>query len=813
MKDFQYAVRQLRKAPGFTVTAVLTLALGIGALTTVATWTNAVLYNPWPQVAQQRSIRLIDATVLGNEGYSMSYDAARMLRGQSRSFSSAIAIEMSVLNVSQPGTQAQAIAGGTVSSNYFQFLGLKPELGRFFDANADDRAFGAHDEVVLSDSLWRERFSADPGIVGRSVAIDRRFFTVIGIAPKEFSGIYGGLKEAAWIPLSSIGGLSAEPVADPLQHATVQAAVRLGPGVSDAAAAAELHTLAHNFAQTQVGNARYSRWDLNLRDPAHMEKGFFGVIGQVLPVLLAASVLLMVLVCLNIASLLGQHAARRRREIAIRTALGARPARIAAQMFTETALLALMGALAGWAASTAMSRSLYLLLPDIGMPLVFNLHTDVRILAFVAAIAVAVTLACGMFPVRQSLRVAQSEALHEGGAQVAGGSRKRLGQRILLGVQLGICFLVLVCCGLLTRTALNIVHRSTGFNAANCLTAAFDLGRANYTEQRGLAFQAALLDKVRTTPGVAGATLTSHLPMGDWGSGNTQGFGIPGYVPGKGEEMSVVTDIEGPDFFSTMGIALREGREFSTRDNATAPEVATINEAMAKRYWPKGDAVGHSVIVDKKPRQIVGIVGDYAYADPSNLDPEPLMFLPLAQNYSSHTFIAVRARTGVIDLGSRLRSALASLDSSLPLEDVSTLENVAGARYQFARIPAELLGVYALSSVLVAMMGLYAVLAYSVIERHREFALRMALGSTRAGIFKLVLAGSGMTAGIGLLAGGLGSIAVVRLLRAMLFGVTPFDPVTYVAAAAFLLFTVFVSGLLPARRAARIEPMRALRSE
>ena len=335
--NIRFAVRQLRKAPGFTLTAVLTLAVGIGALTTVATWTNAVLYNPWPHVGDPSSMRFIDATVLGGEGYSVHYDQFRFVREQNRSFSTAIAFAMNVLNLDLPGSQAQAIEGGTVSSNYFQFLGLQPQIGRFFDADADDRAFGAHDEVVLSDSLWRERFSADPNVIGRTVSLNRHAFTVIGVAPEEFSGIFGGIAEMAWIPLSSVGKLSADPSPDPLQYFGLQVAVRLRPGASDAAAAAELHALARSFARTQPDNAKYSRWDLNLRDSAHFERGLFGIVGQVLPVLMAASILLMVLVCINIASLLGQHAARRRREVAIRTALGATPARIAAQIFTETA--------------------------------------------------------------------------------------------------------------------------------------------------------------------------------------------------------------------------------------------------------------------------------------------------------------------------------------------------------------------------------------------------------------------------------------------------------------------------------------------
>jgi predicted permease len=813
LQDLRFALRQLRRSPGFAITAVLTLALGIGALTTVATWTNAVLYNPWPHVAAPRELRFIDATVLGNNGYSVHYDNYRFLRESGRSWKDAIAFAMAPVNLTGHGAQPRAITAGLVSSNYFQFLGLTPQSGRFFPPNANDRAYGANDEIVLSDALWRDRFNADPAIVGRAISINRHPFTVIGIAPKEFAGIFGGVAEAAWIPLSGLRDLSADSPPDPLLqwHYGLQVAVRLRPGVSDASAASELHALARAFALQSGG--KQGRWDLNLRDAAHFERGLFIMIGSQLPVLLGASVLLMVLVCINIASLLGQHAARRRREVAIRSALGATPARIAAQVLAETGLLALAGALAGWAASTGMARGLYVLLPSFGDPVAFNLHSDPRILFFVGAVAVTVTLACGIYPVRQSLRVSQNEALHEGGAAVAGSSRKRLGRRILLGLQLGICFVVLVCCGLLTRTALNIVHRATGFDRANCLTAELDLARSGYNAQRGLAFQTALLDRLRSAPGVASATLTSHPPMGDDNSGNTQDVAVPGYIPAKGEEMSVITDYEGPDFFHILGIAMRQGREFTTADTASSTPVVIINEPMAHHYWPKGDAIGRSVLVNGRPYRIVGIVGDFAYSDPANTDPESLLFLPLTQSYSSSFFVVLRPRSSLADITAQLRQAVVGLDSSLPLENMRTLEAVTAERYQMSRIPAELLSVYAISSVLVAMLGLYAVMAYSVIERHREFALRIALGSTRAAVFRLVLSGSAWTAVVGLVTGALGSIAAVRLLRSMLFGVAPFDPVSYCAAAALLLITVFIAGVSPAHRAASVQPMQALRTE
>jgi len=815
-QDLRYAVRQLRMSPGFALTAMLTLALGIGALTTVATWTNAVLFNPWPQVRDARALRFISATVLGSDGYSIHYDQVQYLRQNAHSFGDVAAFDLSTLNLALPNAQPQALTAGTVSANYFQTLGVKPEVGNFFQPDANDRDYGSMDAIVLSDGLWRDRFNADPSVVGRTINVNHHVFTVIGVAPAGFAGIYGGIAEAAWVPLSSLRDLSADALPDPLIQLRwgLQAVVRLRPGVSDTTAKAEIHTLARGFALAQH-NDQYQSWDLNLYESSHFQRGLFSVIGQVIPVLLGASCLLMVLVCINIASLLGQHAARRRREIAIRTALGARPARIASQVFIETGLLAVSGALIGWAVNVGISRALYILLPDFGMPLTFNLHSDWRIITFVAAISIVITLICGMYPVRQSLRVSQREALHEGSVTVAGSSRKRIGQRILLGMQLGICFIVLVCCGLLTRSALNIFDRPTGFDRANTLTAVIDLSRAGYNDERGRLFLSNALERLRNAPGVASASVTTHLPMGDAGSGNTRAFSIPGYVPAKGEDNSVVTDFDGPDFFRTVGIQLQQGRDFSASDNDTAPKVAVINESMAHRYWPKGNALGSSIVVDKVQRQIVGIVHDFAYHSPDNTGPNPVVFLPMLQGKSGYGYavIVLHARSGADSVVAQLRKTFSDLDSSLPIENVRTLEDVTGAQYQMSRIPAELLGVYAICSVLVAMMGLYAVMAYSVIERNREFALRMALGSTRQGIFRLVLQGSVGVILIGLGAGGLGSIAAVRLLRSMLFNVAPFDVLSFSVAAFVLVLTVLIAGITPARRAANIQPMQALRNE
>src|SRR4051812_12340368 len=454
---------------------------------------------------------------------------------------------------------------------------------------------------------------------------------------------------------------------------------RLQPGVSDQTAAAELHTLARQFARdAEARGGNMAGWDLNLRDSAHFERGVFGVIGEQWPLLMGAALLLLILVCINTASLLGQRTARRRREIAIRTSLGATARRIASQLFLEALLLALAGGVVGWAASLVLSKSLYALLPDFGVTFSFNLNSDWRVVSVVAALVMAVALLCGMMPIRQALRSSQRDALYEGGHAVLGSSRNRWVKIAVLGTQLGLCFVVLVSSALLMRTLLNIVHRARGFDRENCMTAQLSLSRSGYTREKGLAFQAALLDELRSAPVVREATLTTHLPMGDEGSGNTWDLAVPGYTPAKNESMEVVTDLEGPAFFHSMGIALAQGREFTSQDREGAPLVAMINEDMAHRYFPKGNALGSTIAIGpaKQPCQIIGIVKNYAYYTPQNTDPEPVVYLPIAQHYQNQVFVAVRSRTTSEAVAPVLRQAVARLDGALPLENLRTLKDV-----------------------------------------------------------------------------------------------------------------------------------------
>jgi putative ABC transport system permease protein len=336
-------------------------------LTTVFTWIKAVMFDPYPHVSDPRTLRFVDATVHGGDGYSVHYDVFEAIRDRDRTLANPAVFTIDVVDLAASGAPPEALVTGLVSSNYFQLLGMGPQLGRFFTPSSNDRVYGSHDEVVLSDREWRARFNADPRILGQAITLNRRPFTVIGVAPPQFAGIYGGLGELMWLPLSASRSLQPDPNADPLKNTGLMLAARLRSGVSDQSAASELHALASQFArEAEARGANMGGWGLNLRDSAHFQRGMFSVIGEQWPLLLGAAVLLFALVCINTASLLAQRGARRRREVAIRTSLGATSGRIASQLFAEALLLSLGGGLVGWAASVLLSKSLYVLLPNFG---------------------------------------------------------------------------------------------------------------------------------------------------------------------------------------------------------------------------------------------------------------------------------------------------------------------------------------------------------------------------------------------------------------------------------------------------------------
>ena len=812
-RDLLYALRQLKKSPGFAFVAVLTLALGIAAITTVFTWANAVLFNPWPQVSDARNIRTLSASVHGDTGYSLHYDQLLYLREHHHGFSEFTAHELMPVDLNGGDAHPERYWAGMVASNYFQFLGVNPTPGRTFTIH-DDRSYGSAPEVIIGYDLWRSRFQSDPSIVGKTINVNRHPLTIIGVAPMGFVGIYGGLAESLWVPFNQIPALS-DSSADPLMKGSfaLQVAGRLRQGITDKQAAAELHTLAQQFA-AQHDSTYFRSWDLLMSDAGHMSRGFFSTVSDIVPILFGAASLLLALVYANVAVLLIQRSSRRTREMAVRTSLGASRTRLLRQLLTETAVLAVLGGLAGWLASLALSRSIYALLPKAGLSFAFNLTPDWRILLFAFGMTAVTVFACGLFPARQVLRISQVTALHDGATAVVG-TRSRTRRKVLLSVQLALCFVVLVACALLSRTLWNVVHRDPGFSTQNVLVGSLDLTRAGYNEQKGLAFQRTLLERLRTLPGVSDGSLTSYVPMGLSGGGNVRDIGVAGYEPAKDESMSIVVDSVTSGFFKTMQIPILQGREFNDADTAAAPCVAVVNEGMARKYWPKGNVIGSQITVGKAhhPCQVVGINRNIIYRSVILDSGDPVVYISLAQDYQGKFSIVIRGTASSQNLLSALHREVAALDSNLPINDIETLHEHIQSSYSEAQIPTELLGVYGVCSLLVATLGVYAALAYSVVERNRELALRMALGAERRRIFSMILRESGWIVLGGVIVGAVGAFFAVRLMKSLLFGVSPFDPVSSLGAALLLVATAGFAAWLPARRASSIEPMQALRSE
>jgi predicted permease len=768
------------------------------------------MFNPWPQTRDARQLRFVSAVVNGGSGYSQHYNQFEYLRQNTRSFSDLTANELAPVDLAGSGATPERYWGGVVASNYFQFLGVQPVLGRGFTPH-DDRAYGSAPEVVIGYDLWHSRFHGDASILGKTIQVDRHSLTIVGIAPRGFVGIYGGLAQSLWVPLSELADLTGRP--DPLVAGNfgLQIAVRLRPGVSDAQAGAELHTLAQQFAKEQ-NSTYYNRWDLVLNDSAHMSRGIYDNIGEQMPFQAGAAALLLILICANVAGLLIQRSTRRAREVAIRTALGATRRQLIRQLLIETTLLTVAGGVAGWLFSLALSRSLYALLPKFGVSFAFNLGTDWRILLFAVGMMVVVVIACGLLPARQVLRMSQAETLHSGSISVLG-SRGGFAKRALVSVQLGICFVLLIACGLLVRTLWNVVNRDPGFDTRNTLVAYVDLTRAGYTQEKGLAFQRALLEKLQSSPEIKSASITSYVPMGASGGGNVREVAVEGYEPAKNESMSVVTDSEGPEFFHAMRIPVMQGREFTGQDVAGAPCVAMVNDGMAKKYWPKGNALGGRVTVSKKDCTVVGIVHNYVYRNVVGESGDPVLYLPILQDCQGWFGIVMRSRTSAYNVLPTLQAAVNSLDSTLPITDVDSLNDHIQVSYSGQKVPAQMIAVYGLCCLLVALLGVYATMAYSVSERNREFALRMALGAERSQVLGLVMRSGLQIVLGGLVIGTLGTFFAVRVLKSMLFGVSTFDPASTGFALLLIVLTACAAALVPARRAASTEPMTALRTE
>jgi predicted permease len=803
--DVRHALRGLARTPGLTAVAVLTLAIGIAAITTVFSWVDAVFLEPLRGVPDHASLRLVSGRSRDGEQRSFSIPNFRDLQKASQNgdvpFEMA-SFALATVNLME-GDRPERLWASLVSANFFEVLRVPPAAGRTFTPEEGD---APHPVAVLSHRLWQRRFHGDPGLVGRAIRLNGAPYTVVGVAAPDFYGADIGLSADLWIPVAMeqriLGG---ESRWDQRGRSWMEAIARLRPGVTDEQAGAALAAVSARLAQT---------WPENNAGVTHHLDRFWNAPGSreprlALTVAGAMAVLVLVLACANVANLLLVRALGRRREAAIRLALGAGRDSLIQLLLAEGLVLAVLAGGAGLLASVWSRRLFLALAPNSDRPPSPPPSLDLRILGFTAAVSLLTGVLFSLAPALQMASPHLAAVLRDEGTAVSGGRKSRLRSGLVV-VQVALSCVLLISAGLFTRSLREAARLDPGFSARRVLLASLDVFPNGYDEARGRTFYRELLRRVAALPGVESATVAMLLPLS--GSFSSTSVEIAGYVPKPEEEISVGDNIVGPQYFETMGIAILRGRGITFQDDERAPAVAVINETMAHRYWTQGNALGRTIRWRNRDLTVVGIVrnGDYRRL---REEPLPYMYLPLLQSYLSRTILHVRTAGDPAELAGAVRAEVRQLDPALPLSGVQTLETHLRLATFAPRLLATFLGGLGMIALLLSTVGLYSVIRYAVSQRTRELGVRLALGARPAEVVRLVL-GQGLL--LALVGAGLGLAAACvtgRLLASQLYGVSTTDPAVFLAVVTLLGAVSALASWLPARRAAAVDPMVALRSE
>ncbi len=794
-QDLRYAARQLRSNPGFTLAAIVTLALGIGATTAIFTVVRSVLLRPLPYPDAGRIMRVYQVSAQQND---MPFSPPNYvdLRNQSRSFSHLGAAAGATVILT--GGEPERLDAVYASEPFLAALGVRPRHGRLLEAA--DEVSGAPPVALLSHGLWQRRFGSDPGIVGRALTINDTLRTVVGILPP---GVEHPLAGDVWLPLQF------EP--DEMNQRFsmyLDVVARLAPGVRAQQAQAELDTL-----------ARYIEPLLPEKMPGFgvratpLHEATVGEVRSTLLLLLGAVGFVWLIACANVANLMLSRAVGREREWAVRAALGAGRARLAAQLLTEGVLLALLGGAAGLLVGRWCVTGLLAMRPS-NLPRLQEVALDPAVFAFAALISIAAGLLFGLTPALRVARPAAGEAL-KSGAQTSGLPHARM-RGALVVLQLSLSLVLLAGAGLMLRTLWKLHSTPPGFDARNVLVADIFLPPGKYsTDPQRAAFLDKALNELRALPGVESAGATTNLPLS--GTGMDYGLLIEGRPNPEGDDIrSANFRPVSAEYLSLMRIPLRAGRSIEGRDIAGAPEVVVINEAMARRFWPGDNPIGQRIRIarGREPawREIIGVVGDIRH-EGLHLAPRAEMYVPFAQQPMRFLRLAVRTAGDPRALAGALRQAVWAVDPDQPVSRVRTMEDVVAASISETRFYGSLLGAFAALALGLAAVGIYGVMSYAVASRTREIGIRLALGAQRGGIFRLVMARGARLAAFGIALGTGGALAATSGLEKLLYGVTPTDAATLASVAVLLAFVALLACWLPARRAMCVDPAIALRYE
>jgi predicted permease len=825
--DLRFVLRQLRKSPGFAITAVLMLAFGIGATTAIFSIVEGVLLRPLPFPDSNRLMVLSDklegADIGGNGEAGVTVPDIRAYSRDTKSFEALGGYTYSGYELSGAGeaTQVNAVR---MTPGVFAALGVQPQLGRFFTADEDEHS---QQVVVLSYATWKNRFNANPQILGAKILLDRKPYIVIGVMPRtfEFPLVTGQLNRTElWVPMSFRADELLPQSGANWSYAMVG---RLKPGVTPAQAQSDAQRVAVEIMKG------YPAMMASLRISSVVRPLQEETVEQTRPLLrtlfLAVAVVLLI-ACVNLAGIMLVRAIRRQREVAVRLALGASAYALLRQTILESLVLSVSGGLLGLLAAGMALKLGRSLLPE-SLPRISEISLNWDVIGFALLLAVFTGLLCGLAPAFAALRTNVNGTLKEGGRSgTTGGGHARL-RSALVVAEIAIALVLLAASGLLLRSFEKMRSVDLGFRPDHVATASYSLPQKQYSTQASIdAFNDDLVRRLKQIPGVESVALADLIPAS--GNNSNQTFVVDGYVPPKGAPMNLATPSHSiGDYFQTMGIHLLRGRTFTEADKAGAPLVMIVNRKLAQHYWPNQDPIGKRIRIGTQEMQtpwltVVGEVEDVKLGAPEDPSKEEY-YGPVAQEEDSFGalanpatdlngnggYVLVRTALPPEQMENELRATVRAIDPQLPLTQVQTMEHAVSDTEAPRRFNTVLISGFAFAAVLLAVLGIYSVIAFSVASRVQEMAIRMALGSQRGGIIRLVLESGAKLAGVGCVLGLGGAFAASSLLRSMLFDVSPFDPLVLALAAFGVLLLALAASTLPAFRAASIDPNRALRGE
>ncbi len=806
LQDLRFGLRTLRRNPGFTVLAVLCLSLGIGANAAVYAWIEGILLRPYPMVAHQERLVVVAGTSRGVAGTNgISWPDFLDLRRQSRLLDFLVLDKITGTTLSI-GDRAERVSGQIVSADYFDAIGVRPALGRGFEP-VEETGRNAHPVTVISDRLWHRRFHGDSSVIGRTQLLNGVPHTIVGVTPPGFNGTFVGYPIEFFVPASmqetfDLGGYKLDDRGD----RWVESMARLKPGVTLEQAQAELQVIAQRLASAYPGTNAGRGIELvpNWRAPFNGA----GVLFPTLRVAMLVAFLVLLIACANVGNLLLVRALARRHELTVRLAIGASRKRLVRQLLTEGSLLSLLGAIGGLLVAYWARNLVALLFPLRGVTLNFPATFDWRVLGLSVGVCVLTTLLVGLLPSIQTRGLHLAEALQADAGGVVGGGRSRIRSGLVL-LQVSLSFLLLVGTGLLLQSLARMRSTDPGFITSGVTVSAVDLMSAGYDPGRQRIFQDRLLERVRSLPGVQDAALTRIAPF-SFRSPTSAPIVVEGRAAAPDERLSPDFIEVTPRYFATLGIGLVEGRAFSDADDSLAPQVAVVNQTMAERYWPGESPVGRFIQLRGRRVEIVGVVRPAKYGTLVEA-PRALYYVPLRQHPAGLTVLLIRSTLDRGSIAAALAREIRALDPALAPGTVLTMREQLDGRSSAQSLALSLVGAFGILALLLSGVGLYGVMSCAVSQSTREFGLRMALGADGGRLLRLVLSN-----GMALMAGGIAigaatALGTTRLLGDLLYKVSPRDPLAFAAAIIVLAMATSAACLVPAWRAARIDPVRALR--